>query len=67
MLRHETQKWLHVFEADIKTIKKNIDLMSVTQRMHILLDMFQMAAIALVSVINHYHINGLHLFWDSLY
>ena len=25
-------------------------------------DMFQMTAIALVSLINHYHINGLHLF-----
>ena len=35
--------------------------------MHFLLDVFQMTAIALVSVINHYHINGLHLFWDTLY
>ena len=26
-----------------------------------------MTAIALVSVINYYHINGLHLFWDTLY
>ena len=26
-----------------------------------------MTAIALFSVINHYHINGLHLFWDTLY
>ena len=26
-----------------------------------------MTAIALVSVINHYHINGLHLFSDTLY
>ena len=33
---------------------------------HYLQDMFQMTAIALVSVIN-YHINGLHLFWDTLY
>ena len=30
-------------------------------------DGFQMTAIALVSVINHYHINGLHLCWDTLY
>ena len=30
-------------------------------------DVFQMMAIVLVSVINHYHINGLHLFWDTLY
>ena len=41
--------------------------MSLAQRMHLLLDVFQMTAIALVSVINHYHINGLHLFWDTLY
>ena len=26
-----------------------------------------MAAIAIVKVINHYQINGLHLFWDTLY
>ena len=26
-----------------------------------------MNAIALISVINHYHIYGLHLFWDTLY
>ena len=26
-----------------------------------------MTAIVLVSVINHYHINRLHLFWDTLY
>ena len=37
------------------------------QRMRFLHDRFQMTAIALVSVINHYHINGLHLFWDTLY
>ena len=35
--------------------------------MHFLLDMFQMTTIAFVSIINHYHINGLHLFWDTLY
>ena len=28
---------------------------------------FQTTVIALVSVINHYPINGLHLFWDTLY
>ena len=37
------------------------------QRMPLLQDMFQMTTIVLVSVINHYHINGLHLFWDTLY
>ena len=35
--------------------------------MHFLQDVFQMTTIALISVINHYHINGLHLFWDILY
>ena len=35
--------------------------------MHFLQDVFQMTAITLVPVINHYHINGLHLFWDILY
>ena len=60
------KKRLPVLEADI-TIKKNIDLMFLSQRIHFLEDMFQMIAIALVSVINHYYIHGLHLFWDTLY
>ena len=34
---------------------------------HLLQGMFQMTTIVLVSVINHYHINGLHLLWDTLY
>ena len=33
--------------------------MSLAQRIYFLQDLFQMTAIALVSVINHYHINGL--------
>ena len=41
--------------------------MSLTQRMHFLEDVFQMTGIVLVSGINHFHINGLHLFWDTLY
>ena len=41
--------------------------MSLTQRKHFLQDVFQMIAIALVSVIDNYHTNGLHLFWDTLY
>ena len=41
--------------------------MSLSQMGHFLLDIFQMTSIALVSVINHYHDNGLHLFWDTLY
>ena len=35
--------------------------------MHFLHDVFQLTAIALVSEINHNHINVLHLFWDTLY
>ena len=38
--------------------------MSIAQRMHFLPGVFQMTTITLVSVINHYHINGLQLFWD---
>ena len=62
-------KRLHVLEADIITIKRkeNIDLSSLAQRMYFLQDMFQMTAIVFVSVVNHYHINGLHLFWDTLH
>ena len=64
----KNKKWLHVLEVDIITIKKNIDLMSLAQRIHFfLLDVLQMAAIVLVPVINHYYINELHLFWDILY
>ena len=36
--------------------------MSLAQRMHFLQDMFLMTTIALVPVIDHYYINGLHLF-----
>ena len=32
--------------------------MCLTQRMHFLLEVFLITAIALASVINHYHING---------
>ena len=62
------KKRFHVLEAEIITIQKsnNIDLMSLDERMHFLQDVFLMATIALVSVINHYHINGLHLFGDIL-
>ena len=56
--KKKTMKRLHVLEADIITIRKKIDLMSQAQRMHFLHDVFQMNAIALVSVINHYYING---------
>ena len=39
--------------------------MSLAHRMHFLQNVFQMTAIELVSVLNHYHINGLLLFWDN--
>ena len=61
------KKRLHVLEADIITIKKNSNLMSLAQMMHFLQDVFKMNVIALTSVINHYHINGWHLFWVTLY
>ena len=58
---------MHVLEADIIKIKKNnIDLMS-NSKNAFFQDMFQMTTIAFVSVINHFHINGLHLFWPSQY
>ena len=41
--------------------------MFLAQKMHFLQNGFHMTAIALISVINHYHINGLHLFLDTLY
>ena len=59
------KKRLHVLETDIITIK-NIDLMYLAERMQFLLDVFQMTAITFVSVLNHYHIKGFHLFWDTL-
>ena len=40
--------------------------MSRSKDVFFLLEMFQITAIALVSVINHNHINRLHLFWDTL-
>ena len=46
-LRQETQKRLHVLEVDIITIK-NIDLISLAERMHFLQDGFQMTAIAFI-------------------
>ena len=42
-------------------------LMSLAERIHFLQDMFQMTAIALVSVMNPSQINGLHLFSVTLY
>ena len=60
------KKDCNVVEPDIITIKKDIDLMSLAQRMHFLQYMFKMIAILFASVINHYHIKGLNLFWDSL-
>ena len=41
--------------------------MSLAQRTYFLQDVFQMIGIALVWVNNHNHINGLHLFWNTLH
>ena len=63
LLRQETHKMLHVLEADMIIIKRNIDLMSLVRRIHFFYrTCSKMTAIALVSVINNYHINELHLF-----
>ena len=51
-----------VLEGDIITIKKNIDLVSLSQRIHFFLDVFQMTVIVFVSVINRNHINEWYLF-----
>ena len=51
--KKKKKKRFHVLEADVITIKKTLDFMSVAQRMHFLKDVFQMTAIELVSVINH--------------
>ena len=57
---------LNVLEAGRIIILKKY-LISLAQRVHFLQDVLQMATIALVSVITHFHINGLHLFWDTLF
>ena len=57
-------KKMHVKEDDIITIKKNLFVVS-SSKNTFLQDVFQMTAIVLVSVLNDYHINGLHLFGDA--
>ena len=55
---------LRILEVDIKAIKKHsFDVSGPNDAF--LQDVSRMTAIGLVSVINHYHINGLHLFWDT--
>ena len=67
MTARETQKKIACPRSWYKNNKKeNADLMSQAQRIHFLQDLFQMTAIALVSIINLIHINGLHQFWDTL-
>ena len=62
------RKRLHVLEADILKQLKKKDWFDVScWKDEYLQDVFEMAAIECISVINHFHINGLHLFWDSLY
>ena len=57
---------MHVLEAVIISIKKH--WFDVSSSMDTFLqDIFQMSAISLVSVINYYHINGFHLFWDTVF
>ena len=48
---------MYVLEADI-IIKKNI---------YFFQNMFQMTAITSVSLLNHYLIIGLYIFWDTVF
>ena len=66
LLRQETQKRLRVLEADMMMIIIIICFDLSSSKDVFLQVMFQMTVIELVSVINDYHINGLHLFWDTL-
>ena len=59
------KKRFHVLKADLITIKHWFDIFSSNDAF--LPDVFQITTIVLVSVKNHYHIDGLHLFWDTLY
>ena len=63
-----TKKRLHTLEADIITIKKKHWFHdSSSKDAFVLNDVFQVTVVALVSVINHYHIHGLFLFLDTLF
>ena len=57
---------MHVLEADIITNKKRLGFEASSSKDAFLLDMFQMTNIVLDSVINNYHTNGFHLFWDTM-
>ena len=60
------KRTLHVLEAEIIAVKKH--LFDVCRSKDAFLQgVFQMTAIALVSVINDYDINELHLFWNIRY
>ena len=61
------RKRLLVLEADIITIKTKHWFDVSSSKDAFLQNMFQKTAFAFISVINHYHINGLHQFWDTLY
>ena len=62
------KKRLHVLEADIITIEnKHWFDVSSSKDAFFLQDVFQMTTIMLVSVIKHYHIYGLRVFWDTVY
>ena len=69
LLRQETQKKLTCSGRWYNTKKKKkwhwFIVFSLKDAF--LKDVFQMTVIALVSVTNYYHINGLHLIWDILY
>ena len=70
MIYHRDKNWkkrLPAQEADMITVIKKKQWFDVSSSKGASFqDMSQMTTIALISVINHYHINGLHLFWDTL-
>ena len=61
------KKKLHVLEANIIIIKKQHWFDVSSSKGAFLQDVFQMIAITFVSDTNYYHINGWHIFWDTLY
>ena len=56
------RKRLQIMNAEMIRILKKSRFDVSSSKDTFLQDVFQMTAIALVSVINHYHINGLHIF-----
>ena len=59
-------KRLHVLEADVIKIKKKHWFDVSSQWIHFLHEILKISGIAFVSEIDNFHMNGLHLFWNTL-